>query len=76
MTMYTTKILLSISNTAITNSFGSTIWTYLVIDRALFIMNSFHISIFLLNNISTLLSFKKSILKIISNLILTTKKVF
>ena len=46
-----------------------------MVSRALLIIQNFYISIFLLNNIFALLIFKKNIPKIISNLILATKKV-
>lgn len=75
MAIYITKILLSASNIAITNSFESISWAYLVINRTLLVIYDFYMRFFSLNNTSILLIFKKNIFGITSNLVLATRKV-
>ena len=74
--MYTTNVLLSASNTAITKFFLLIIQICLVMDKILLMVKVFYISVFSPNDISALLNFKKNISKITLNLVLATKKVF
>ena len=47
-----------------------------MISKVLLVIYVFYVSIFLPNNISTLLIFKKSIFKIIFNWVLAIRKIF
>ena len=76
MATYITKVLLFASNAAITNSFGSTSWTCLVVGRALLVVYNFYVSVLSSNIMFVLLIFKKSISRIISNLVSATEKIF
>ena len=75
MAIYTTKVLLSTSNAIITNFFRSISWTSLMINTTLMVMRDFYVSVFLPNDTSALLTFKKGIFKITSNLVLATRNV-
>ena len=75
MAICTTKVSLSTFNAAITNSLGSTSWTRSVVGRALLVVYDFYVSVPSPNDTSVLLSFKKGISRITSNLMSATKNV-
>ena len=62
MATCTTNVSLSTSNITIINSFGLIIWTCSVMDKTLLVVQVLYVSVFLSNDTSALLIFKKNIL--------------
>ena len=75
MAIYTTKVVLLLSNATITCFLGLTICTYSMVGRTLLIIDDFYISILSSNNILVLLRLRKDISRTISILVSAIKNI-